>query len=203
MNIESLRTTPIRRIWDIAGRDVWDRDAPEAINTLKELESGKSYWFLSDKPYTFELFVIHEGWSRVQWWEIAFIGGRWVTTKDWEWIKEKLVRTELYPLLKYWNVQRIEVRENISWAGPDALATIWQADRAILLKDMPWFPPLALPATILHEGVHLWQADNNLAINELQAYSVTQLFHWLNGDALRNIFDGVVYLGAKGLLTKA
>ena len=83
---------------------------------------------------------------------------------------------------------------------PGAKATIWQSTRSILVKDEIWGPPAScFPATLAHETEHMWQADNMRAIDELSSYTITQLYHTLNGERI-DVFDGSLYPGAKDLI---
>lgn len=196
--------TPIRSIVEVGTWKNWVKEAKSPSNNpLTELISGREYWVNSPWPHTFEMIVFREGWWQVKWWEITFVPGQHIKATDWEWASQKMRQTGLWPLLKLWNVQKIEVVPTIDWLGPDDVATIWQAERKIILKDFAWFPSMGLPATILHEACHLWQTDSGFQPNELQAYTLTALFHTLNGDAIDVFGSENPYQAARGLLKKA
>ena len=209
MKTEDLRNTPVERVWtNEPPYLVWDKYAPS--NNLEELKEGETYHIKSSIKYILGDIQLEPWWNKVVWREpIEFVYGKYLKENWWdEYAKPLLFKLNLYNWLIVNNIKKIEAMEIIPWISPSATATIWQAERKIVVKDIPWGPPVStFPASLLHEAEHMRQSDLSFATGftfnptdyEILAYMMNQLFHTLNGEDI-NVFDGKVYPGALGLL---
>ena len=121
----------------------------------------------------------------------TFTGGISLKEQHWEYAKAQLHKAGLLKLLDLLDVREVRVVDFKTLTADlhDSFGTIDVADRAILLDDHPPFPWPVLPSTIVHEAIHLWQStvgiiDTGIRKREFQAYTLSQVFHWLNDDGI-------------------
>lgn len=209
----ATRDIPVVDIWTLGklGWFVWKRQSLAA--DLFDFIHGERYWLEVAEPCVLK-------WNGKEWplpdreniltWldEPEFIPGRFLTEEILRWALGVLKRIGLDRLLSVHDVRRIEIltlEQMIAKTGFAYYGTVWQAERAILLRDEPFFPASALVSALAHEAEHLGQLDAGLfdgfSRNEWQAYTISQLVHLFMGDGI-NVFKDNIYLTAKEIAMK-
>lgn len=171
-----------------------------------DLEEGKPYHFLAIQECSFTVngvdYNLKAGWNYIYWREgIKFTPGKFLDQSWCDFAQKALKDTGLDKLLSILGVREVRVipKEQYPYGSS---ATVWQSERAIVFKDEALMPASAFPALILHEAGHLWQMDmgyfygSGTKAEELSAYMLSQIFHWLHGDNI-NVFTGTIYPAAK------
>ncbi len=189
--------TPIARIWHVPpdgkGR-MWDRDQPQA-NDLTDLDMGEEYTVTADSDYLIDRNHLEAGTSQVVW-NVKL--GKRLNYAWWSYARDEIKGMQLWSIFKACDVKEIRVVEQFPPevnAPADTQVTVYGAQRAILFLDQPFIPAFLFVETLLHEPIHIWELDNGMLDgqkrNELMAYMMNQLYHFLKGDGL-NIFDDPV-----------
>ena len=120
----------------------------------------------------------------------TFSGGVNLKEMHWEYAKGRLHRAGLLKLLDILDVRAVKIVDFTTLADlHDSFGTIDAPSRSILIDDSLPFPWPVLPSTIIHEAMHLYQTDigmigTGIKKREFQAYTLSQVFHWLNEDGI-------------------
>ncbi len=159
-----LKGSPITRVMEMLQPHLtWDAEEPGSPDDLWDLETGKEYGIKVRTPYTLKWcgqeYELKEGWNDGVLWRpwVAFSPGQFLTQTHWDWALSVLERTGHDRLLGTCDVQLIKVvseAEMIRLVASPLRGTFYQAERAVLLMDVPPDPPnTVLAEMIAHEAI--------------------------------------------------
>ena len=159
-----------------------------------DLEDGKSYWLLGPQSPLIvngQSYVLTPGiWTPTIWRQpLKITLGQVIAQYTLDYALGVLKATKLFRLFSILDIREVKVLPPDQFPpGFSGGMTYWHADRAIIIKDSQFMPAAALPAGIAHECAHVWQSDmgywrgGTSKAEELAAYMVIQVLHWLYGD---------------------
>ncbi len=217
MRTEQLINTPVFRVW-VDDALFWSKAAPEE-STLRAFVPGNVYWRIADKDCsvgegTNLIFLRAYVYQQVTWpWRppvrcnpVKITAGLKFTEQGLRDIGLNIIeQLGMAPIFNRAKLNEIRILDEAGFASwgydPRGVGGILQTDRILLLRDEPsqWLPEGVLAAAILHECWHLILLDivgepggwvEGINKNELMAYTVSQIVHWLKGEQVDVFKDG-------------
>lgn len=232
MQTWQLTSTPVFRVAlrNQENTIYWSKAEPDT-SPLKALIPGETYWLIADAECSVGeganlVYLQTYVWQKVTWpWpaptrcnQVKITPGQKFTEAGLRDIGLNIIeQLGLAPIFNRAKLNEIRILDEAGFASwgynPRGVGGILQADRVLLLRDEPsqWLPEGVLAATILHECWHLIVLDivgdpsgwcEGINKNELMAYTVSQIVHWLKGEEVDVFKDapGSLYPAAVKLL---
>ncbi len=212
MQTQQLINTPVFRValGEQENTSYWSKADPEK-STLRALIPGETYWLIADGECgvgegTNLIYLQPYVWAKVTWpWPapvkcnpVKITPGQKFTEQGLRDIGLNIIeQLGLAPIFNKAKLNEIRILDESGFASwgynPKGAGGILQTNRILLLRDDPtqWLPEGFLAATILHECWHLILLDavgdpsgwtEGINKNELTAYTVSQIVHWLKGE---------------------